>query len=222
MPGPVLRSLTIADTSQSWADAGFAVATSPAGQGIANIGGIEVRLAGNSTPGVDRRGITGWAFLGIDDGSIDGLPTLAAAEVGTLNQPEQSNPNGAVHLDHVVMASPDLERTMEALRMNGFEPRRTREIPNSEPPQRQVFFWAGETIIELVGHVEPTGHGPASLWGLAITTDDLDRTALELGHLLGDVKPAVQAGRHIATLRTKELDISTPIAFMTPHESSLV
>ena len=38
-----------------------------------------------------------------------------------------------------------------------------------------------------------------------------------LGERIGTPRDAVQEGRQIATIRTKELGISVPIALMTPH-----
>jgi len=52
---------------------------------------------------------------------------------------------------------------------------------------------------------------------LALECDDLDLAAHRLGEALGTVKDAVQPGRRIATVRTKELGISVPIALMSPH-----
>ncbi len=221
MVGPALHTLAIADDPDSWARAGFHVEKTGR-EGIARIGPVRLRLLGHEPSGRNRRGIVAWSFDGIDDGSIDGLTTVSAPTERPLESskpptPNIPNPNGATRLDHVVMITPDLDRSIRALRMNGFEPRRTREIPDDQEARRQVFFWAGSSIIELVGPVEPTGSGPASLWGLAITTNDLDTMIADLGSLIGAPKPAVQPGRRIATLRTADLDISVTIAFLSPH-----
>ena len=55
---------------------------------------------------------------------LDGLETSAsdaAPAAGGLH------PNGTVAIDHVVVISPDLDRTIEALRDAGFDLRRVRE-----------------------------------------------------------------------------------------------
>ncbi len=57
---------------------------------------------------------------------------------------------------------------------------------------------------------------PATFWGLALVTDDLDATAAGLGAACTTPKQAVQPGRRIATLKTRDLGISVPIAFMSP------
>lgn len=238
MPRPALHTLVIADDIDGWERAGFVVDRTAVGRGEAWVGSIRLEMVGrpraDAEPGSLQRGIVAWEFDEIDeidDGGIDGIPTARhSAEPARAAPPEAAipptrrsdppravHPNGASRLDHVVMMSPDLDRTVGALERHGFEARRTRAIPGSDPPRQQVFFWAGETIIELVAPVTPTGDDPARLWGLAITSDDIDQAAARLGEHLGRPKPAVQAGRRIATVRTAELDISTAIALMTPH-----
>ncbi|MGI9595221.1 MAG: hypothetical protein ACR2QK_03620, partial [Acidimicrobiales bacterium] len=112
---------------------------------------------------------------------------------------------------------PDLERTTSSLRSFGFTPQRTREVPGSDPARRQMFIWAGETILEVVGPTEASGRAPAAVWGLALTTTDMDRAAATLGAHLSRPKPAVQPGRQIATVDTRGLGISPALALMTPH-----
>jgi hypothetical protein len=47
--------------------------------------------------------------------------------------------------------------------------------------------------------------------------DDLDRAAGMLGDRLKEPKQAVQPGRRIATLRSREAGLTTPVALMTPR-----
>lgn len=211
---PALRSLLIGDTSASWTNAGFDVVEAH-GRAHTSIGDVTVELVGPD----GGRGIVAWRFDDVEltEGqTIDGVQTLSAGE---RHVNDQHHSNLVSHLDHVVMFTPDLQRTIAALEATGFEARRTRDIPGTEPLRQQVFFWAGSTIIELVGPAEPTGDGPATLWGLAVTCDDLDAAHEHLGDVLSTPKAAVQPGRRIATLRTRDVDISTAIAFMTPHSS---
>jgi hypothetical protein len=81
---------------------------------------------------------------------------------------------------------------------------------------KQVFFRLGEVILELVGQPEATGDGPPGFFGLAITVDDLDALAGQLGDRLGTIKDAVQEGRRIATLRHRDIGMSVATAFMSP------
>lgn len=210
---PALRSLIIGDEASAWRAAGFDVDA----KGWTSIGDVDIELIGAS----GDRGILGWRIddlpdeLATADATIDGIAT--SAPDGPRPVTTRHHENLVSHLDHVVMFSDDLQRTISSLEQAGFEARRVRDIPGTEPLRQQVFFWAGSTIIELVGPAEPSGNAPASLWGLAVTCDDLDLAHDRLDGGLGTPKTAVQKGRRIATLRTRDLDISTAVAFMTPH-----
>ena len=201
---PELRTLLVGDNPQGWEAAGFQVVNN-----TTTIGTINLRFVGGDKPGV-----TGMVFTDLTDGSIDGLVATATA-AGPAEPIE--HPNRVSRMDHVVVMTPDIERTISALEAAGFEQRRTRDIPGAEPPRRQVFLWAGETILEVVGPVTPTGTGPASIWGLALTTDDMTAAVSALEDRMTAPKPAVQPGREIATVKTKDLGVSLALALMTPH-----
>ena len=210
---PLLRRLLIGDPPAAWAEAGFAVG--PEGQ--TTLGTVAIRFVDGAGDG-----IVGWELADTDtDTGLDTLPRDidGIATTSTTDQaPEPaSHPNGVSRLDHVVVMTPDLPRTIRALEGAGFEQRRTRDVPGTDPVRRQVFLWAGEAILEVVGTVEPTGDGPSRLWGLALTTDDLDGAAELLGSKITDPKDAVQAGRRIATIDTRTLGIGPGLALMTPH-----
>ncbi len=193
---PQLIGLGVADAAASWSDAGFKVADQ-----TVSIGQLTVSL------GVDPA----WSFEPRVDGQIDGI--LGAT---SSSGPEQSNPNGTNMVDHVVVMSPDLARTTGAFESAGFPMRKSRSVGDRE----QRFFWAGTTIIELVGPVVRSGDEPANIWGLALVSDDLDASKTLLGENLSDPRAAVQPGRRIAAIRTRELGISITIALMTPHIKS--
>jgi Glyoxalase-like domain len=209
-PFPSLAELTVAADPGAWTAAGFEVDR----DGTAWIGSVRLRLAG---PDAGRR-ITGWALRGLGSTELDGLPTechddSAAAAVPGIH------PNGAERIDHVVAFSPDLERTIAALRAVGLDFRRLREGPTPAGAQRQAFFRVGEAILEVVEHPPGTPaaedrEAPAGFYGLALATADLDATARVLGPLLGDVRDAVQPGRRIATVR-REASLGLPVAFMS-------
>jgi hypothetical protein len=123
-----------------------------------------------------------------------------------------------VILDHAVLATPDVDRTVRALRHWGVEPRRERKGGTYGTPMRQVFFRLGEVILELIGPGQPDDDHrgrPARFFGLAFTVTDLDATKALLGDRLGDIKDAVQPGRRIVTLRHRDLGLSTAVAFMS-------
>lgn len=191
--GGAITTLHIADPAGAWTDLGFAVE-----DGIAAIDGIAYRLD------ADGKGIVGWAVDGLDD-EVDGLSNGAPVLAATATQP-----NGVLALDHLVISTPDLGRTIENFEKAGFELRRTREAGR----MHQAFFKAGDVILEVIAPPQPSGDGPARFWGLAWTVDDLDATAAFFGDRLHPAKDAVQPGRRIATL-DKSAGSTVAHAFMS-------
>jgi hypothetical protein len=203
---PAVCALTIADEPDAWRAAGFTVDGDTTG-----VGAIDVHLIGRS----DAKGVRGWTWSDLPGtGPIDGMETEIA-------DPARSVPiqhlNGSTIVDHVVVVTPQLDRTIAAFAERSVEVRRVRDTDQYGPPFRQVFFRGGETIIELIGPTEPAEDDdrPAHFYGLAFTVADLDATAIQLGDGMSSIKDAVQPGRRIATLRHRNYDISVPIAFMS-------
>jgi catechol 2,3-dioxygenase-like lactoylglutathione lyase family enzyme len=195
---PTLEQLEIADEPADWRAVGFEVEDD-----LCHVSSVELRLVGKGP----RRGILGWT-LG------EGQPTRVAPG---------PHPNGVARVDHVVLMSPDLDRTVADLRTDGFELRRIREGATPGGSTRQAFFRLGEPILEVVQAPEGASvardpDGPARLWGLAFLVEDLEHTASMLGDLVGAPRDAVQPGRRIATLRP-EAGLGPAIAFMTPERS---
>jgi hypothetical protein len=120
------------------------------------------------------------------------------------------HPNGTISIDHLVIRTPNLPRTVDAFQEAGLLYRRTRDAGRVH----QAFFRAGEVILEIVGPPDPAGDGPAQFYGLAFNVVDLDDTAKYLGDRLHPAKEAVQPGRRIATL-DKGAGSSVAIAFMS-------
>jgi hypothetical protein len=114
-------------------------------------------------------------------------------------------------LDHLVISTPNLGRTIENFEAAGLELRRTRDAGRIH----QAFFKVGEVILEVIGPPQPSGEGPARFWGLAWTVADLDATAAYFGDRLHAAKDAVQKGRRIATL-DKAAGSTVAHAFMSP------
>jgi hypothetical protein len=197
----------IGDEPDPWADAGFTLD----GDRL-RIANTVLRFAGTH----DGRGILS---VSADDlpGSIDNM-AFGGTEFHEVDPlPHRNQVTG---FDHLVAMSPDMDRTISALVAAGLDHRRTRTFEAGDRTMRQAFFWMGDVILELAGEDAAHGAGPATLWGLALTCDDLPAAAAELGDALGVIKPAVQRGREIATLRTRELGISIPVALMSPHPQS--
>lgn len=207
---PILVGLAVADDPAGWRQAGFTVAQDD----TCRIGSVTIHLVGDDA----RRGILSWTLAGRRDGPLEPIDGVATEGSDVGRPPGGAHPNGAEMIDHVVMTTPDPERTIAALEATGAVHRRTRLPDDYDQPMRQDFFRLGEVILELIGPREPDPahqHRPARLYGLAHTVADLDATASLLGPLLTRPKAAVQPGRRIATLRTRDLGMSVATAFMS-------
>jgi hypothetical protein len=204
---PVLCEIRVAADAAAWAGAGFSV-----GDGRAVVGGVAIAfLAGEG-------GLVDWALTDVRSAGIDGLPTRLGSAGGGENGPA-SHPNGVCAVDHIVVMTPQLERTAAALEGAGIELRRTREGETGMGSRRQGFFRVGTPILEVVEAHELSSGDPARFWGITFVTADLDAAAQLLGDKLGRIKDAVQPGRRIATVR-KEAGLGLPVALITPHRKA--
>jgi len=216
-----IEELRIADDPQAWAALGFAV------QGeVCAIGGVRLRLVGAG--GVQRGGILGWSLRGLAgaEPQLDGL-TTTAARGGEPGEPAPAHPNGVVAIDHVVAMSPDLDRSVAALRSGGLDLRRVREQPTPAGAPRQAFFRLGAEILELVQEPpEALGRAggaarPARFWGLALASEDLDATLARMAPHAGAARAAVQPGRRIATVR-RSAGLTVALALMSVEQRAQV
>ena len=197
-PRAELAALQIADPPEAWRALGFSV--SP--DGAIALQGVELWLDAAG------RGITGWTLRRISwHRDIDGLPTGVTADPPL---PNTDHPNGATGIDHVVITTPDFDRTASALDAAGIGLRRVREVGDL----RQGFRRLGPAILEIV---EAPGMpvGPARFWGLVVVVADLAALRARLAAHVSDISDAVQPGRHIAT-RSASAGLSPRVAFMDP------
>jgi hypothetical protein len=208
MSSPTIAELVIADEPTAWQSAGFSVHDD-----VLQAGTVPVRLAGNAA----GKGIVRWTLRDAGSTDLDGLPT-ERSDAPAPAQAAGVHPNGVVRFDHIVGFSPSLDRTDAALKAAGLDFRRRREGPTPAGAVRQSFFRLGEVILEVVEH--PPGvpaaadpDAPARFWGVAFVVEDLAATAAHLGPLLGDVRPAIQEGREIATLK-RGTGLTVPVAFI--------
>jgi hypothetical protein len=208
MPHPELAELEIGDRPEQWGALGFQVSPT----GAVALGGVKLRL------GAAGDGITGWTLRGIEaTDAIDGLPTrvvdtpptpLIDQSVNHHAAAAVSHPNGAIALDHVVILTPDFDRTAAALAEHRMPLRRESERNGA----RQGFRRLGPAIMEIV----QASDGDTRFWGLVAIVSDLDALAERLGDDLGKPGPAVQPGRRIATLR-RSAGLALAVAFMDPE-----
>ena len=206
---PTIDELTVADVPDAWRALGFEVD----GDTFV-VGDVRIRLAGLDA----GRGLTGWSVRDIERTELDGLSTTRSDRPPPSERPMHSN--GVTTLDHAVAITPALDRTVAVLQGAGLNLRRIREEPTPAGAPRQAFFRLGATILEVVQ--EPSeaieragGDRPAFFWGLAFVAPDLDATVAGLGDRVSEIRPAIQPGRRIATLR-RSAGLTAPVALMTP------
>jgi catechol 2,3-dioxygenase-like lactoylglutathione lyase family enzyme len=210
VPAPTLDELTVADEPAAWAALGFAVEDDGC-----LVGDVRVRLAGSAA----GRGLSAWSLRDLVATELDGLATERSER--PTPPPAPPHPNGVAALDHVVVITPNLERTVAAMEAAGIELRRIREEPTPAGAPRQAFFRLGAPILEVVQEpadvIERSGRDrPAFFWGLALTAPDLDAAVAALGpERVSEARDAVQPGRRIATLR-RAAGLSLPVALITP------
>ncbi len=203
-----LTDVVVGDEADAWEAVGFTIVSDLAGSSVI-IGSTAIRLVGSS----GARGIRSVGIATMGAGELDGMPLTESGSVPEAPQ----HPNGVTRWDHLVVMSPDSDRTTSVFELAGLEARRVRRFEMAGTPSRQTFFWLGDVILELAGPDAASGDGPSTAWGVALTSPDLDATAASMGDLCGAPKDAVQKGRRIASVRTRDVDISVPIALMTPH-----
>ncbi len=201
--------LVVADSPEPWVAAGFALD----GDTFV-VGEVRIRLAGLDA----GKGLAGWSLRGAAGTELDGLTTTRSEREPPGAPPP--HPNGITTLDHVVAITAALERTVAALEAAGLDLRRIREEPTPAGAPRQAFFRLGPTILEVVQEPPEAieragGDHPAFFWGLAFVAPDLDATVAGLGDRVSEIRPAIQPGRRIATLR-RAAGLSLPVALITP------
>ena len=209
----------VADAPDAWARAGFTVDSAGDAAPCCRVGGVRIRMVGSN----HGSGIVGWSLGGLPSGfsgELDGIATARSDGCGAV--PSVASPaapaehaNGVTAIDHVVLLSPDPDRTVAAMGAVGERPRRERRGELGGQSIRQIFFRFGEVIVEVVGAPVAAGDGPSTLWGITYVTADIDATAAFFGERTAPVKPAVQPGRRITTVRHRELDISVRTAMIS-------
>jgi hypothetical protein len=201
-----IGELVIGGSRANWALVGINFSH----EGVIAIGEIALRIDETLPPGMHS-----WSLSNIDSAmvSIDGISTTRNVGIGRI---EQSDARGFVltslGIDHVVVNTPDLERTSDALHQaTGAELKRIRDAGNGV---RQGFHRLGDVIIEIVSAPSMPA-SVASLWGFVLNVADVNEVAAYLGpDVLSPPKPAVQKNRLIATFRGA-VGLGVPVALMS-------
>ena len=201
-----ISELVIGGSRANWAQVGINFSH----DGVFAIGEVLVRIDEGLPPGMHS-----WALSNIDSTvvSIDGISTTGNVANDRI---EHNDAQGFVltplGVDHVVVNTPDLERTSLALHeATGAELKRIRDAGNGV---RQGFHRLGDVIIEIVS-APSMPPGNASLWGFVLNVADVHEVAAYLGpDVLSPPKPAVQKNRLIATFRGA-VGLGVPVALMS-------
>ena len=200
-----ISELVVGGGAQNWASIGITFNQSLR----AALGDVVLRLDPLLQPGLHS-----WVLQGADVKveNIDGISTthvtIASNDVAS---PQSDFDLGVIGVDHVVINTPDLMRTSDALTVaTGAPLKRVRDAGNNV---QQGFHRLGSVIVEIV--TAPTMPlGDASLWGFVLNVKDIYAVANHVGpDVLSIPKPAVQAGRLIATFRSS-VGLGVPVALM--------
>ena len=200
-----ISELVVGGGAQNWASIGITFNQSLR----AALGDVVLRLDPLLQPGLHS-----WVLQGADVKveNIDGISTthvtIASNDVAS---PQSDFDLGVIGVDHVVINTPDLMRTSDALTAaTGAPLKRVRDAGNNV---QQGFHRLGSVIVEIV--TAPTMPlGDASLWGFVLNVKDIYAVANHVGpDVLSIPKPAVQAGRLIATFRSS-VGLGVPVALM--------
>jgi hypothetical protein len=173
--------IVLGDPPEAWEALGFRV-----DEGIVALGAERLQLTGRGG------GILEVTAPGLTGDDPDGLPLRKGSD--PLSLVEGSHPNGAFAVDHVVVFTGSLDRTVAALQDAGLDLRRR--------DARMAFLRLGPYILEVV---EREGD-PARFWGLVVVVDDPGAVPGA-----GPAKNAVQPGRRIATVN----GLGTALAVMS-------
>jgi predicted enzyme related to lactoylglutathione lyase len=107
-------------------------------------------------------------------------------------------PNGADHIDHLVLMVGDADATANAIGKAFRLKPRARNMKTS----RYAFCKVGSTVLEIVGPPEPDGNPAAGrVWGITFGVPDMDRavdTIRAHGVDMPDAHDAVQGGRIVS------------------------
>ena len=200
-----ISELVVGGEAQNWALIGISFDVS----NCAALGDVALRLDASLKPGLHS-----WVLHGAEEDAtnIDGVATSHAVGDFEIAVSVKSDFDlGVIGVDHVVINTPDLMRTSDALTAaTGAPLKRVRDAGNNV---QQGFHRLGSVVVEIV--TAPSMQlGPASLWGFVLNVKDIYAVANHVGpDVLSIPKPAVQAGKLIATFRSS-VGLGVPLALM--------
>ena len=103
-----IDEVEVADPADAWTRAGFSIDP----DAVCRIGGARIRLVGRGR----GTGITGWSLCGLPpDGLVDDLDGVPTTSSDAVIATPAAHANGVTAIDHVVLLSSDLGRTVESM-----------------------------------------------------------------------------------------------------------
>ncbi|MDG1844838.1 MAG: hypothetical protein P8J01_00425 [Acidimicrobiales bacterium] len=214
-----LLQLTICGEAAAWKSVGFNVIDIGNGNSICSVGGVKIYFENDTlNKGIWRIGTKRISGV-IDSLKFDDLSVERS--FSDNHSVLSDHPNGITGIDHLVVTTPNCNRTTKAFEETGMAVRKVRTFGKIGSETRQTFFWLGNVILELVGSNTKEDEGPPSIWGIAFVSKNIEETVNFLGDTCTPLKPAIQPGRRITTIKTQEFDIYNALAVMSPHGEAI-
>jgi len=201
---PTIAELHVGDDPSAWERLGFRI-----NERRCLVGRTEVVFSDG--PG----GIHSWVLRNSIRSEFGPIPTSFTEN--PVPEPSIVHPNGSVGFHHVVLMVPEFDRGKAALSNAGVQVEHGRPFGSPDKEMLPSAPKMGDIELELIGPESEDRSRTWELWGLVIAVSDIDATSELLGNLLGQVKPAVQPYRRIATLK-KEAGLGVAVAFLGPEE----
>ena len=202
--GPTIAELHVGDDPSAWERLGFCI-----NENRSLIGRTEVVFSDGP------KGIHSWVLRNSMPSQFGPIPTTFTEN--PVPNPSIAHPNGSIGFHHVVLMVPAFDIGKTALSNAGVQVEQGRPFGSTEKAMLRSAPKMGDIELELIGPESEDRSRHWQLWGLVIAVDDIDETADFLGDLIGQVKPAVQPSRRIATVK-KEAELGVAVAFLGPRE----
>jgi catechol 2,3-dioxygenase-like lactoylglutathione lyase family enzyme len=155
---------------------------------VENLDAARSRLARRGLPATDDR---------IDPAATHGI------DLRLVERPRAAAASSGIGLDHVVIRTPNPERTVA---LYGGRLGLDLRLERRNWGTHFLFFRCGDLVVEVVHPLdEPIGDGPDAFSGLAFRAADLTGQHARLvaaGAPVSDLKPGRKPGTHLFTVRT--------------------
>jgi len=150
-------------------------------------------------------------IVGFDPDACHGI-RYGLTATGRDTPPTATTPDAVGALDHLVLKTPDPERSI-ALLAGRFDLELRLDRSNPDWGARLLFFRCGDLVIEVAHDLKAgRGDGPDTLWGLSWRVGDLDAARARLvaaGFDLSAIRTGRRPGTRVCTVREGTLGVPT-------------